>query len=99
MGTMKRFFNNPEYKKKTTKNSSRDEKSQIKGIETIKSKLKVGPDCYVAFDSKKNINDKNYYVYTINKYSDASNGYHAYCIDTNSGDLFSWYGDKLLPIE
>lgn len=99
MGTMKRFLNNSKSINKTMKNSNSNEKSQVKGIQTIKAKLKVGPDCYVSFDSEKNINNKNYYVYTIKKYSDGSNGYHAYCIDMNSGDLFSWYGDELLPIE
>jgi hypothetical protein len=99
MGTIKRFINNDQYKNKTIKNQSSNEKSKVKGIQTIKSKLEVGLDCYVAFDSEKNINGKDYYVYTINKYSDDSNGYHAYCIDIHSGDLFSWYGDQLLPIE
>jgi len=71
----------------------------MKSFQTIKSKLKVGSESYFAFDLEKNINDRNYYVYTINKYSDYSNGYCTYCIDMNIGNLFSWYGNKLLPID
>ncbi|MBU3142002.1 hypothetical protein [Clostridium sp. CF012] len=73
--------------------------SKEKGLEIVTSKVKIEVNLQVLYDSQRDINEKTYYLYTLN-----TDGYtledFAYCVDVNSGELFKCSIDMVLsPIE
>ncbi|MBU3179979.1 hypothetical protein [Clostridium psychrophilum] len=89
--------------KSSAVNISRDkltdyEISKEKGLEIVKSKVRLEPDLHILYDSERNIKGVNYHLYTVNT-NEYTYDEYAYCVDVNSGKLFKCLKDMtLLPI-
>lgn len=73
--------------------------SKEKGLEIVKSKVKIEANLQVLYDSERDIKEKTYYLYTLNTDEYTIEDF-AYCVDINSGELFKCSLDLVLsPIE
>jgi predicted small secreted protein len=72
--------------------------SKEKGLEIVKSNVKLKSGLYILYDSERNIKGENYHLYTVNT-NEYTYDEYAYCVDVNSGKLFKCLKDMtLLPI-
>ncbi|MCB2295999.1 hypothetical protein LGK95_21335 [Clostridium algoriphilum] len=69
--------------------------SKEKGLEIIKSKVKLEPGLHILYDSERNIKGENYHLYTLNT-NEYTYDEYAYCVDVNSGELFKCFKDFTL---
>jgi len=81
--------------KNSTINSNSGKISKEKGLNIITSKVKPDINIQIIYDSKVDIKENTYYLYTLN-----TNGYtledFAYCVDIKSGKLFKCSMDMIL---
>ena len=72
--------------------------SKEKGLEIVKSNVKLKSGLYILYDSERNIKGKSYHLYTVNT-DEYTYDEYAYCVDVNSGMLFKCLKDMtLFPI-